>query len=85
MRLRPLIHILAVLGVLVHAGALVRHNTAMVGATLEYNALLSDVGSICHGNPDSSGSVGTDFLASLRRRIRMTHARSAWDWSQPSR
>jgi hypothetical protein len=61
MRLRPLIQVLAVFGVLVHAGALVRHNTAMVGATLEYNALLSDVGTICHGNPDSSGSVGAEL------------------------
>jgi hypothetical protein len=61
MRLRPLINFLAVLGVLVHAGALVRHNTAMVGATLDYNALLSDVRSICHGNHNSPGSVGTEL------------------------
>jgi hypothetical protein len=59
MRLRLLVHILAVFGVLAHAGALVRHNSVMVGATLEYNALLADIGSICHGDASSAGSLGS--------------------------
>jgi hypothetical protein len=60
MRLRRLVNILAMLGMLAHAGALVRHNIVMVGATLDYNALLSDLGSICHNSPGFDGGSGTD-------------------------
>jgi hypothetical protein len=58
MRLRPLVNILAILGMLAHAGALVRHNSVMVDAAFEYQALLSDIGSFCHGDAGSSSSLG---------------------------
>lgn len=50
MRSRNWISVLAVLGVLLHAGALVRHNAAMAGAGLEYQALLAGLTQICHGS-----------------------------------
>jgi hypothetical protein len=50
MRSRKWISVLAVLGVLLHAGALVRHNAAMAGAALEYRALLAGLTQICHGS-----------------------------------
>lgn len=53
---RRWIGMLAVLGVLLHAGALVRHNATMLGATLQANALLADLAVICHG-------TGTQDLA----------------------
>ncbi|MGE3066347.1 MAG: DUF2946 family protein [Hyphomicrobiaceae bacterium] len=53
---RRWIGMLAVLGVLLHAGALVRHNATMLGATAQANALLADLAVICHG-------TGTQDLA----------------------
>ncbi|KAB2919799.1 MAG: hypothetical protein F9K29_04210 [Hyphomicrobiaceae bacterium] len=49
MRLRRWISVLAVLGVLLHAGALVHHSAAMLGAALQHSALLSDLALSCHG------------------------------------
>lgn len=55
MRLRWIISLLAVLGVLAHAGALVRHNAVMVDAHLQHQALVADLQVICHsGGPGSS-------------------------------
>ena len=54
MRSRKWISVLAVLGVLLHAGVLVRHNAAMAGAALEYQTLLAGLSQICHG-----GGTGT--------------------------
>lgn len=48
MRKRSWISVLAVLGVLLHAGALVHHSAGMVGATLAHHALVSDLAQICH-------------------------------------
>lgn len=48
MRKRRWIGILAVLGVLLHAGALVHHSAGMLGATLAHHALVSDLVQICH-------------------------------------
>jgi hypothetical protein len=48
MRWHRWISILAVLGVLVHAGALVRHNGVMAGATFQYQALLTGLAQLCH-------------------------------------
>jgi hypothetical protein len=39
---------LAMLGVLLHAAALVRHNAIMLGAHLQEQALLADLQVICH-------------------------------------
>jgi hypothetical protein len=49
MRTRWWIHLLAVIGVLLHAGALARHNGIMLGATLQGDALAADLSVICHG------------------------------------
>lgn len=57
MRSRKWISVLALLGVLLHAGAIVRHNAAMTGVTLQYQALLTDLIQICHGG------AGGDTLA----------------------
>lgn len=45
--------ILAVFGVLLHAGALVRHHVVMLGAGSPYQALLADLQVICHGAGNS--------------------------------
>jgi hypothetical protein len=50
MRSRRLIGIVALLGVLVHAGALVRHNGMMLGALLQYQGLVADLTAMCHGS-----------------------------------
>jgi len=50
MRSRKWISVLALLGVLLHAGAIARHNAAMTGATLQYHALLTDLAQLCHGS-----------------------------------
>lgn len=49
MRSRKLIGIVALLAVLVHAGALVRHNGMMLGALLQYQGLVADLTAMCHG------------------------------------
>ena len=63
MRSRRWIAVVALLGVLLHAGALVRHHATMLGATLDHQALLADLGRICHsaGTPTIPGprSVST--------------------------
>ena len=48
MRSRNWISILALLGVLLHAGAIVRHNVAMTGADLQYQALVTGLSQLCH-------------------------------------
>lgn len=58
MRARKWISILALLGVLVHAGALVRHNAVMAGATFQYQALLTGLAQLCH-----SGTTGETLAA----------------------
>jgi hypothetical protein len=50
MRSRKWISVLALLGVLLHAGAIARHNAAMTGATFQYQALLTGLSQICHGS-----------------------------------
>ena len=50
MRARRWISVLALLGVLLHAGAIVRHNAAMTGATFQYQALLTGLAQVCHGS-----------------------------------
>lgn len=50
MRSRRLIGIIALLGVLVHAGALVRHNGMMLSALLQYQAIVADLTAMCLGS-----------------------------------
>ena len=53
--LRRWISLLAVVGVLLHAGALVRHNAIMAGVHLQHQALLADLQVICHsGGPGAA-------------------------------
>jgi hypothetical protein len=58
MRSRKWISILALIGVLLHAGAIVRHNAAMTGANLQYQTLLNGLSQICH-----SATSGKDLAA----------------------
>jgi len=44
------LRVLTILGVLLHAGLLVWHNTAMLGAKLQGDALASALGEICYGS-----------------------------------
>ena len=50
MRARRWISIFALFGVLLHAGAIVRHNAAMTGAALQYQALVTGLAELCHGS-----------------------------------
>lgn len=50
MRARKWISLFALFGVLLHAGAIVRHNAAMTGATFQYQALVTGLAEICHGS-----------------------------------
>jgi hypothetical protein len=55
MRSRKWISVLALLGVLLHAGAITRHNAVMAGATFQYQALLTGLSQLCHSA--TSGKV----------------------------
>ena len=57
MRLPTLIRLIAVLGVLLHAGALVRHHGMMLGGHLQHQALLSDLAALCHASGDTGSST----------------------------
>jgi hypothetical protein len=46
-RLRRWISIVAMMGVLLHAGLLVRHSLAMADAARQYHAILADLASLC--------------------------------------
>ena len=61
MRPRRWIGVLAMLGVLLHAGALVRHHGVMLGALLQYEALVSDLAAVCHGGADSASRSLADL------------------------
>ena len=50
MRWRRYINLVALIGVLMHAGMIVRHHQVMLGAHLERQKLISALGVICHGN-----------------------------------
>jgi hypothetical protein len=50
---RRLVILLALVGVLVHAHLVVRHNTTMVAAQGQMAGLLADLGVICHGGGTS--------------------------------
>lgn len=61
MRRRKWISILALLGVLLHAGAIVRHNAVMAGATWQYHALLTDLLQICHGDANGGPLAASEL------------------------
>lgn len=61
MRLRRWVSLIAVLGVLLHAGALVRHNGVMLAAAGVHAALTSDLLAICHGGVDAASNTLADL------------------------
>lgn len=63
MRSRRWIGIVALLGVLLHAGALVCHHATMLGATLQHQALLADLAQICHGAGTTASEPAPDLPA----------------------
>lgn len=50
MRWRRYINLVAVIGMLMHAGMVVRHHQVMLGAHLERQDLIGALGVICHSN-----------------------------------
>lgn len=50
MRGRRWIALVALVGVFLHAGLVVRHNAMVLSAKLEHSALVGALGMICHGN-----------------------------------
>lgn len=65
MRLRKWIGVLAALGVLLHAGALVRHNAAALSAHLQHQTLVADLHQLC--DPTGSGAVDGAGLPDIPR------------------
>ena len=53
---RRLVSVLAIIGVLLHAGFFIRHNAMMLGATLDHAALADVFSEICSGQSNSSAS-----------------------------
>lgn len=49
-----LLRYLAIIGIILHAGLIVRHNAAMLGSHLQLAALTADLAEICHGAGGSS-------------------------------
>lgn len=56
---RRWISIVALLGVLLHVGALVRHSSVMLDALLRHGALIADLRQLCHGGSAHTADVGT--------------------------
>ena len=50
MRFRRWTSLVALIGVLLHAGLVVRHNTMVLASKLEHGSLVAALGFICHGN-----------------------------------
>lgn len=57
LHLRRWISVVAVLGMLAHAAALQRHNTAMLGGAAQLSRLAADLAQICHGGEDAGRAV----------------------------
>lgn len=62
MRSRKWISVLALLGVLLHAGAIARHNAVMTGAAFQYQALLTGLSQICHGSATRVAAAELPFV-----------------------
>ncbi len=61
--MRRWINILAVFAVLLHAGALVRHNAIMVDAQAQHQTLLANLAVICHSNGSTERIAASDLPA----------------------
>lgn len=60
-RISTTFRVLAIIGVLLHAGLIVWHNAAMLGATLQRNALATALAELCHG----AGAAATEAQGEL--------------------
>ncbi|MEQ1614431.1 MAG: DUF2946 family protein [Hyphomicrobiaceae bacterium] len=60
LRFRAIVGVLAMLGVLLHAGLLVRHNTMMLNAKFLNQELTAALGVICHSDGSTSQLAGSD-------------------------
>jgi hypothetical protein len=58
---RRLLSLLAIIGVLLHAGFFVRHNAMIVGAALDQAALSDIFSEICSGKPGSPTSPDATY------------------------
>jgi hypothetical protein len=63
--LRRMISFVLLLGVLLHAHALVRHNGVMLGAHLQRATLIADLLVICH--PSGTGTIDAASLPDIPR------------------
>jgi hypothetical protein len=61
MPLRAWISIVATLGVLLHAGVLVRHSLAMSDAARQYHSILADLGSLCRASTPEGRIAASDL------------------------
>jgi len=61
LRRRGWIGIVAALSVLLHAGALVRHSLVMADAAWQRDAILADLGRICHAAGEASPLPAADL------------------------
>ena len=61
MRLRVWISIVATMGVLLHAGLLVRHSLAMADAARQYHAIVADLGTLCQAAPGEARIAASDL------------------------
>ena len=68
MRSRGWISLLALLGVFLHAGSVVRHNAVMTGAALQYQALVDGLAQLCHGGTNSGALAEPPYVPPPRRR-----------------
>lgn len=59
--MRKWINLLAALAVLLHAGAVVRHNASALGVALQHQVLLTDLGVICHDGSAASSLPASDL------------------------
>lgn len=60
-RISTSFRVLAIIGVLLHAGLIVWHNAAMLGATLQHQSLVSALTAICHGAGASDTATRGDL------------------------
>ena len=63
MRRRRWIAMMAMVGVLLHAAALVRHHGVMLAVHLEYQSLVSGLSAFCHGGLEEAGKTALDLPA----------------------
>jgi hypothetical protein len=63
MRLRLWVSVLAMTGVLLHAGFLVRHSVAMAEAALVHHAIFADLSSLCRASTGEERVPASDLPA----------------------